>query len=65
MHTSLNKINALIDIEVKLFFFFQQTHRFHVNYLYNVDETVIINVQQNSKILASKGQKQVRTANNT
>ena len=64
--TSLNRINGFNATEVKMFFenleTLQRTYNFDTNYIYNVDETGISNIQRNSKILAPKGQKQVGMA---
>lgn len=61
--TSLNRITAFNEVEVKIFFdnleILQRTHHFDADHIYNIDETGISNVQKNSRILALKGQKQV------
>ncbi|XP_045456865.1 MFS-type transporter clz9-like [Melitaea cinxia] len=61
--TSINRITAFNETEVKMFFnnleSLQTKYQFDANRIYNVDETGISNVQRNSRILASKGQKQV------
>ncbi|XP_045452707.1 chaetoglobosin A biosynthesis cluster protein C-like [Melitaea cinxia] len=61
--TSINRITAFNETEVKMFFnileSLQTKYQFDTNRIYNVDETGISNVQRNSRILAPKGQKQV------
>lgn len=61
--TSLNRIAAFNETELKLFFDNLQsllkTYRFDATHIFNVDETGITNVQRNSKMLAPKDQKQV------
>ncbi|XP_045453927.1 MFS-type transporter clz9-like [Melitaea cinxia] len=61
--TSINRITAFNETEVKMFFnnleSLQTKYQFDANRIYNVDETGISNVQRNSRILAPKGQKQV------
>ena len=64
--TSLNRITAFNETEVKAFFnnleTLQRTHHFDGDRIYNVDETGITIDQRNSRILAPKGQKQVGMA---
>lgn len=50
--TSLNKITAFNEIEVRKFFdnleSLQKIHHFDADHIYNVDETGITNVQRNA-----------------
>lgn len=64
--TSINRIQAFNESEVKLFFDNLETlmekYHFATNRIYNVDETGISTVQKPSKILGLKGQKQIGAA---
>lgn len=61
--TSLNRVSAFNKIEVETFFEnvtkVLEKYKFPESRIFNVDETGISTVQKPSKILASKGQKQV------
>ncbi|XP_008480367.1 jerky protein homolog-like, partial [Diaphorina citri] len=64
--TSLNRIMAFNEDEVKIFFenltALQSKYNFQPKSIYNIDETGISTVQKCSKILAQKGLKQVPKA---
>lgn len=66
--TSINRITAFHKTEVKRFFknleALQKKYQFDATLIYNIGEIGISYVQRNSRILATKNQKQVGLATN-